>query len=129
MVDRVFGGPGLRRGRRHPRELRVGDGLDFWRVVALEPPNRMLLLAEMKTPGDALLEFNIRPVGDNRVRLEMVARFLPRGLPGLAYWYSLLPAHQWLFGGMLMAVARKTGRPITGKPEAFTPEDRATCRL
>lgn len=129
MVDRVFGGPGLRRGRRHPRELRVGDGLDFWRVVALEPPNRMLLLAEMKTPGDALLEFNIRPVGDNQVRLEMVARFLPRGLPGLAYWYSLLPAHQWLFGGMLMAVARKTGRPITGKPEAFTPEDRATCRL
>ena len=63
MIDRAMGGPGLRRGRRHPRELRVGDGLDFWRVIALEPPHRMLLLAEMKTPGDALLDFNIRPAG------------------------------------------------------------------
>lgn len=129
MMDRAVGGPGLRRGRRHPKELRVGDGLDFWRVVALEPPNRMLLLAEMKTPGDALLEFNILSAGLHKVRLEMIARFLPRGLLGLAYWYSLLPAHQWLFEGTLKTVARKTGKRIIGKPESFTPEERATCRL
>ncbi len=129
MMDRAVGGPGLRRGRRHPKELRVGDGLDFWRVVALEPPNRMLLLAEMKTPGDALLEFNILPAGQQKVRLEMIARFLPRGLFGLAYWYSLLPAHQWLFEGMLKTVAKKTGKRIVGKPEAFKPEDRVTCQL
>jgi len=129
MIDRAVGGPGLRRGRRHPTELRVGDGLDFWRVIALEPPHRMLLLAEMKTPGDALLEFNILSKGNQRVQLEMIARFLPRGLLGLAYWYSLLPAHQWLFEGMLKTVARKTGKRIIGKPTAFKPEDRVTCRL
>jgi hypothetical protein len=79
----------------------VGDGLDFWRVIALVPPHQMLLLAEMKTPGDALLEFNIRPQGEGRITLEMVARFLPRGLLGILYWYALFPAHQWLFEGML----------------------------
>jgi hypothetical protein len=101
MMDRAVGGPGLRRGRRHPVDLRVGDGLDFWRVVAVEPPRRLLLLAEMKAPGDALLEFHppARRAGPHR--LEMVARFLPRGLAGMAYWYALLPAHQWLFEGML----------------------------
>jgi uncharacterized protein YbjT (DUF2867 family) len=129
MIDRAMGGPGLRRGRRHPRELRVGDGLDFWRVIALEPPHRMLLLAEMKTPGDALLEFNIRPAGAKQVGLEMVARFLPRGLAGFVYWSVMLPAHQWLFEGMLKTVAQKTSKRIVSGPEAFEPEDRTTCRL
>jgi hypothetical protein len=67
MMDRAVGGPGLRRGRRHPVDLRVGDGLDFWRVVAVEPPRRLLLLAEMKAPGDALLEFTLQPEGPRRV--------------------------------------------------------------
>jgi uncharacterized protein YbjT (DUF2867 family) len=129
MIDRAVGGPGLRRGRRHPTTLRVGDGLDFWRVVALEPPRRLLLLAEMKAPGDALLEFNIRPRGEGRVSLEMVARFLPRGLAGMAYWYALLPAHQWLFAGTLKTVARRTGRPILEGPEAFDAQDSVTCKL
>ncbi len=129
MVDRAVGGPGLRRGRRHPKELRVGDGLDFWRVIALDSPNRMLLLAEMKTPGDALLEFTIRPAGEQRVILEMVARFLPRGLAGLAYWYAMAPAHRWLFQGMLRTVAHKTGKRMVSKPEAFNPENRTTCKL
>ena len=66
-----------------PFELRVGDGLDFWRVVALEPPHRLLLLAEMKAPGDALLEIRIKPEGERRVGLEMVARFLQQILTGL----------------------------------------------
>jgi uncharacterized protein YbjT (DUF2867 family) len=72
--------PGYAQRAARPVDLRVGDGLDFWRVIALDPPYRMLLLAEMKTPGDALLEFNIRPQGEGRITLEMVARFLPRGL-------------------------------------------------
>lgn len=129
MIDRAIGGPGLRRGRRDANTLRVGDGLDFWRVISLEPPNRMLLLAEMKTPGDALLEFNIRSAGDQRVCLEMVARFLPRGLAGLIYWYAMLPAHQFVFEGMLKTVAQKTGKKIVSEPEAFVPEDRVTCKL
>ncbi|MGD9187090.1 MAG: SDR family oxidoreductase [Desulfobacteraceae bacterium] len=129
MVDRAVGGPGLRRGRRDPVDLRVGDGLDFWRVIALEPPNRMLLLAEMKTPGDALLEFNIRPQGADRVVLEMVARFLPRGLAGIVYWYTLFPAHKWLFEGMLKTLARRTGKRVLKGPEVFEPDKTVTCKL
>jgi hypothetical protein len=129
MVDRAVGGPGLRRGRRDPVDLRVGDGLDFWRVIALEPPNRMLLLAEMKTPGEALLEFNIRPQGADRIVLEMVARFLPRGLAGIVYWYTLFPAHKWLFEGMLKTVARRTGKRVLKGPEVFEPDKTVTCKL
>jgi uncharacterized protein YbjT (DUF2867 family) len=129
MLDRAVGGPGLRRGRRDPVDLRIGDGLDFWRVIALEPPNRMLLLAEMKTPGEALLEFNIREQGANRIVLEMVARFLPRGLAGIVYWYALFPAHQWLFEGMLKTVARRTGKRLLKGPESFEPDKTVTCKL
>jgi uncharacterized protein YbjT (DUF2867 family) len=129
LLDRAVGGPGMRRGRRHPVDLRVGDGLDFWRVVALDPPYRMLLLAEMKTPGDALLEFNIRPKGEGRIALEMVARFLPRGLAGILYWYALFPTHQWLFEGMLKTVAQKTGKRVIEGPEAFEAETSVECKL
>jgi hypothetical protein len=129
MLDRLAGGPGLRRGRRHPQELRVGDGLDFWRVIAVEPPYRLLLLAEMKAPGDALLEFLITPQGSERVSLKMVSRFLPRGLFGILYWYVLLPIHQWLFQGMLRAVAQKTGLPVRGGPDKDTMETAFECHL
>jgi uncharacterized protein YbjT (DUF2867 family) len=129
MLDRAMGGPGLRRGRRDPVDLRVGDGLDFWRVIALEPPSRMLLLAEMKTPGEALLEFNIRDQGANRILLEMVARFLPRGLAGIVYWHALFPLHQWLFKGLLKTVARRTGKRVLKGPEPFEPDKTVTCRL
>jgi hypothetical protein len=129
MLDRLVGGPGLRRGRRHSKQLRVGDALDFWRVVALEPPKRLLLLAEMKAPGDALLEFTIRKAGSQGVSIDMVARFLPRGLAGLAYWYSLLPIHQWLFEGTLETMARHTGKPVLDGPSAFKVEDPVVCRL
>ena len=129
MMDRAVGGPGLRRGRRHPVDLRVGDGLDFWRVVAVEPPRRLLLLAEMKAPGDALLEFTIHPEGSQRVAVDMVARFLPRGLAGIAYWYALLPAHQWLFEGMLKRVAQRTGKQVVDGPHKITVEDPVVCRL
>ena len=129
LMDRAAGGPGLRRGRRDPVDLRVGDGLDFWRVVAVEPNQRLLLLAEMKAPGDALLEFRIADLGARRTALEMVSRFLPRGLAGIAYWYALLPAHQWIFEGMLSAVARRTGKRVLEGPEAIAVEDPVACRL
>jgi uncharacterized protein YbjT (DUF2867 family) len=129
MIDRAVGGPGLRRGRRNPEELRVGDGLDFWRVVAVEPPRRLLLLAEMKAPGDALLEFVITPQAPDRVAVDMVSRFLPRGIAGLIYWYALLPAHRWLFGGMLRALARRTGKQILEEVHRIPVEDPVVCRL
>src|SRR6185295_9791418 len=106
--DRLVGGPGLRRGRRHPDRLTFGDALDFWRVTAVEADRRLALRAEMKLPGEALLEFTIEPLpGEaSRCRLVQTARFLPRGLLGLAYWYAVMPLHRIVFGRMLRGVRR-----------------------
>ena len=114
-VDRLLGGSGLRRGRRHPTELRVGDALDFFRVLEIEPNRRLLLLAEMKLPGEATLEFRLSATGGVS-DLTQTARFLPRGLAGLAYWYALDPFHKRLYPGMLRAIAAATGKPILAGP-------------
>ena len=129
MIDRIFGGPGLHRGRRHPVDLRVGDGLDFWRVVALEPPRRMLLLAEMKSPGDELLEFKVSQEDNRRVALEILTRFLPRGVAGIAYWYTMLLAHQWIFEGILMSIARRTEKLVLDGPNKISVDGPLECRL
>ena len=128
ILDRMAGGPGLMRGRRHPQKLRTGDTLDFWRVAAHEPPRRLLLLSEMKAPGDALLEFCIHPHSDRRVRLEMVSHFSPQGLAGLAYWYGMLPIHDWLFKGILARIAGKCGSKRMGRPEIFPIEIEVECK-
>jgi uncharacterized protein YbjT (DUF2867 family) len=119
-LDRLAGGIGFRSGRRHPTELRVGDALDFWRLLEVEAPRRLLLLAEMKLPGEALLEFRLTPAGDGQVELALLARFLPRGLAGLAYWHVLKPFHARLYRGMLQGLAQAVGRPITRGPEPVT---------
>jgi uncharacterized protein YbjT (DUF2867 family) len=116
-IDRLLGGSGLRRGRRHPRELGVGDALDFFRVLEIEPGRRLLLLAEMKLPGEATLEFRLTPLPEGQTELVQIARFLPRGLAGLAYWRLLDPFHRRLYQGMLQAIAAATGKPITAGPE------------
>jgi uncharacterized protein YbjT (DUF2867 family) len=116
-ADRLLGGSGLRRGRRHPTELQVGDALDFFRVLEIEPARRLLLLAEMKMPGEATLEFRLSPVPDGGVELTQTARFLPRGLLGIAYWYALDPFHKKIYQGMLRAIAAATGKPITSGPK------------
>jgi hypothetical protein len=109
-LDRLIGGPGLRRGRRDPHRLRFGEALDFWRVVAVEEDRLVRLRAEMKLPGEAVLEFEIQPCdpagGGPRTRLTQTARFRPRGLLGLAYWYSVLPLHGIVFSGMSQGVRR-----------------------
>ncbi len=129
MLDRMAGGPGLIRGRRHSKKLRTGDVLDFWRVIAHEPPRRLLLLSEMKAPGDALLEFRVQSNSQKRVRLEMVSRFLPQGLAGIGYWYGMLPIHDWLFKGVLVQIARKFGASPTGPPHTFSVEKELECKL
>ncbi len=129
IMDRLAGGVGLRRGRRHPTEIGVGDALDFWRVLEVEPPQRLLLVAEMKTPGEALLEFQITPLVNGQVELQMLSRFLPRGLFGIVYWYALYPFHQWIFYGMLKAIARSIDKPMACNPERFTPKLHTTCAL
>lgn len=127
ILDRFAGGVGLRRGRRHPIEIQVGDALDFWRVLIVEEPQRLLLKAEMKTPGEALLDFQIRPSGSEQVDLLMISRFLPRGLFGLIYWYVLLPFHRHIFVGMLKAIAEHSGKPIVSGPDRFDPHTPGTC--
>jgi uncharacterized protein YbjT (DUF2867 family) len=104
--DLLVGGVGLRRGRRHPEELRVGDALDFWRVEAIDLNRRLRLLAEMKLPGRAWLEYVLEPHGSG-TRIIQNAIFDPAGLAGLAYWYAVYPLHRILFGGMLSAVGRE----------------------
>lgn len=103
FLDKVNGGPGLRRGRTHPDKIFTGDALDFWRVLlADKKAKRLLLFAEMKLPGEAWLEFRI---DENNV-LHQTATFRPRGLRGRLYWYSILPFHFFIFGGMIRNLAR-----------------------
>jgi uncharacterized protein YbjT (DUF2867 family) len=116
-ADRLLGGSGLRRGRRHPSELRPGDALDFFRVLEIEPEQRLLLVAEMKMPGEATLEFRLSPRPDGVTELTQTARFLPRGLLGILYWYFLDPFHKKIYPGMLRGIAAATGKPIITGPE------------
>jgi hypothetical protein len=129
MLDRVVGGVGLRRGRRHPSIIGVGDALDFWRVLKVDAPHRLLLVAEMKMPGEALLDFQITPSGCDQVELQMLSRFMPRGLAGILYWYGLYPFHEWIFFGMLKSIARVIGKPIVAGPKRFTPKLHSSCAL
>ena len=107
MLDRLLGGAGLRRGRRHPDDLRVGDALDFWRVEDLRTDRLVRLRAEMKVPGRAWLQFRLAEAPDGTTHLEQTAAFIPKGLAGLAYWYGLYPVHSWIFGGLARAIARR----------------------
>jgi uncharacterized protein YbjT (DUF2867 family) len=111
LLDLFAGGVGLRRGRRHPIELIVGDTLDCWRVEAVDPPRRLRLLAEMRLPGRAWLEFEVTPHGDGSI-VTQTALFDPVGLSGLLYWYGIYPLHQLVFAGMLRGIgeaARSAG--------------------
>jgi len=100
-LDKLFGGIGLRRGRRSPTEIYPGDALDFWRVIiASREKKRLLLFAEMKLPGEAWLEFRIIKK-DNQNILRQTATFRPKGLMGRLYWYSVWPFHVFVFNGMI----------------------------
>ncbi len=119
-VDRLFGGPGMGRGRRDPLAVQAGDALDFWRVLAAEPGRRLKLVAEMKVPGEAVLELLLTERGDGATEVRQCARFRPRGLLGLLYWYSVLPLHNLVFAGMLRGIARAAGGRILSGPEPLS---------
>lgn len=105
-VDRLFGGPGLRRGRRHPTELLPGESVDFWRVEAVQRPSLLRLRAEMKVPGQAWLQFEALPEMGG-TRLIQSAIFRPSGFPGAVYWYSLYPLHKYIFSAMIRSLAKE----------------------
>ena len=104
FLDQLVGGVGLRRGRRHPENLRAGEAVDFWRVDRLVPNEMLRLHAEMRLPGDAWLEWTIQPNGEE-TDLIQVARFQPRGLFGRLYWYAMAPFHSVIFPRMAARMA------------------------
>lgn len=107
LLDRMVGGSGLRRGRRDPKEIRVGDAVDFWRVEIVDENKHMLLRAEMKVPGRAWLEFKTHPLSENQTTLTQTAYFAPKGLAGMLYWYLLYPFHGLIFSRMIRAVGQQ----------------------
>ncbi|MGF1578133.1 MAG: SDR family oxidoreductase [Gemmataceae bacterium] len=113
LLDRIVGGVGMRRGRRHPDEIYPGEALDFWRVEAVEPNSLMRLRAEMKVPGKAWLQFSIEPTDNSESVLTQTAYFEPKGLFGLVYWYALYPIHAIIFNQMIRAVARRAEKKFT----------------
>jgi uncharacterized protein YbjT (DUF2867 family) len=128
-VDRMVGGIGSRRGRRDPLQLYAGDAVDFFRVLEVEEPHHLHLLAEMRFPGEASLEFRLHPMEDGRTELQQLSRYVPRGLSGLLYWYTLYPFHEWVFRGMLNGIAKAVGKPIVQGPERFAPNRHHVCRF
>lgn len=110
VIDKLIGGYGLNRGRRLPRELRVGDALDFWKVVDIKPGKRLLLYAQMKVPGEAWLEFDVQPE-----QLVQTAHFLPRGVWGRLYWYLVLPLHYFVFNNLAHTVVSAASTPSPHK--------------
>lgn len=109
FLDLLAGGVGLRRGRKDPERLQAGDAVDFWRVERLEPARTLRLVAEMKVPGRAWLEFEVTRDGDG-ASIRQTAMFDPVGFWGQAYWYALFPIHQLVFSGMLRGIGRAAER-------------------
>jgi hypothetical protein len=110
-IDWLLGGPGLTKGRRHPTELRLGDRIDYWTVIGIEPERRLTLNFGMRSPGSGVLEIEVEPdAGPGSAaqsRISVTAYWHPRGIWGLLYWYALVPAHLFLFRGMTAAIARQ----------------------
>ena len=116
LLDQMIGGVGLRRGRRHPEHLRLGEAVDFWRVSSIDSAGLLQLRAEMKLPGHAWLEWRVEDAGEERV-LTQTAYFVPKGLLGRAYWLAVLPFHRFVFPTM-----------VRGIVEAATERDEQTSR-
>ncbi len=105
FMDRLSGGVGMRSGRRHPEEIASGDVVDFWRVLEADEPHRLLLLAEMNNPGEVVMELRSEATSEESCELQLIIRFMPRGLGGIIYWYGLVPLRAWTFKGMLRGMA------------------------
>jgi uncharacterized protein YbjT (DUF2867 family) len=112
FLDVLVGGVGMRRGRRHPDQLSVGDPIDCWRVETLEPNRSLTLAAEMRVPGRAWLSFEVTPAGSGS-RVRQTAVFEPSGLVGLLYWYSIYPLHASVFSRMLAGISARARTEIS----------------
>jgi uncharacterized protein YbjT (DUF2867 family) len=126
FIDLLAGGVGLRRGRRDSQQIEVGDAIDWWRVEAYENNRKLRLVAEMKLPGRAWLDFEIEPDGDGSI-IRQTAIFDPVGLRGLAYWYAIYPLHAMVFRGMLREIAEASLGVVA--PEPHKRVDDASLRI
>lgn len=106
-LDWIIGGPSFRRKRRHPDDLRVGDAVDAWRVIAMHPGKQLTMLMEMKAPGVGVLEFDIDEADDGRNVISVIAYFHPAGVWGILYWITMLPFHAFIFRGMTRVIAER----------------------
>ena len=104
VLDQLVGGPGLRRGRRDPASLGVGDPVDFWRVEAVIPGRQLRLHAEMRLPGEAWLTWELSGSEGAGTRITQTAEFRPRGLLGRIYWLAVAPFHRFVFPGLLAGI-------------------------
>jgi uncharacterized protein YbjT (DUF2867 family) len=107
LLDWIAGGPGRQHGRRHPRDLRVGDRIDSWRVLGLEPERRLSLAFGMRAPGAGMLEFDLKPLDNGGTKLSITAYWHPAGVWGLLYWYAFAPAHGVVFSGTAREICRR----------------------
>lgn len=107
LIDRLFGGIGMRRGRRDPKELVAGDVLDFWRVETVEVNKHLQLHAEMKLPGQGWLRYDISPRDDGTTEIKQVAYYEPKGLFGYLYWWAVYPFHLVIFPRMLQKIGER----------------------
>jgi uncharacterized protein YbjT (DUF2867 family) len=106
LMDRLIGGVGIRRGRRDPEHLRVGDAVDFWRVESIAPRKNLTLYAEMILPGKAWLEFTLEELSDGKIKFIQMAKFQPRGLGGQLYWFAVAPLHFLVFPTMIKNIVK-----------------------
>jgi uncharacterized protein YbjT (DUF2867 family) len=121
VIDWALGGQGLRHGRRHPTELRVGDRIDSWEVIGIEPERRLTLAFGMRAPGAGVLEFEVEPLTGNRTRVTATAYWHPAGVWGLLYWLSMEPAHRVIFKGLTREIARRAEALRDGLAPAVRP--------
>lgn len=112
ILDRMIGGVGLRRGRRHPVDIRIGDAIDFWRVEAFQPGTMLRLKAEMKLPGHAWLEFRVQSLSPQKSLFLQTATFRPSNWVGFIYWYTVLPLHFLVFRNMAKNIIRRASDDI-----------------
>jgi uncharacterized protein YbjT (DUF2867 family) len=107
LMDGAVGGGGLARGRAHPKDVRVGDRIDTWEVIGVDPGKRLTMRFGMKAPGAGGLEFEVQPLTPKRTRVTATAFWHPKGVAGLAYWWAFAPAHLILFDGMTKEIIRR----------------------
>jgi uncharacterized protein YbjT (DUF2867 family) len=125
LLDTLRGGVGLRRGRRDPLDLRVGDTVDFWRVERFEADRLLRLTAEMRIPGRLWLQFEVDPDRGGTCRIRQTTVFDPAGYVGLAYWYLLCPIHELVFAGMFRGIVRAVGGAARRRPERASDQGQA----